>query len=117
MEQYTWTEANVERAQLIVSTVDSNRVSNRILTLAEDGDVDVVLRARTVSTARDLLERGALYVSVPEVLAAEQLVEHVEAVAAGEVSGPELRMDSLAELEQQAESEYYTTADEIKAMR
>jgi CPA2 family monovalent cation:H+ antiporter-2 len=56
-------------------------------------------------------------VSVPEVLAAEQLVEHVEAVAAGEVSGPELRMDSLAELEQQAASEYYTTADEIKAMR
>jgi CPA2 family monovalent cation:H+ antiporter-2 len=117
MEQYTWTKANVAHAQLIVSTVDSNRVSNRILTLAEDGDVDVVLRARTVSTARDLLERGALYVSVPEVLAAEQLVEHVEAVAAGEVSGPELRMDSLAELEQQAESEYYTTADEIKAMR
>jgi len=117
MEQYTWTKANVERAQLIVSTVDSNSVSNWILALAEDGDVDIVLRARTVPTARDLIERGALYVSVPEVLAAEQLVEHVEAVAAGEISGPEIRADSLAELEQRAESEYYTTADEIKAMR
>jgi CPA2 family monovalent cation:H+ antiporter-2 len=117
MEQYTWTKANVERAELIVSTVDSNSLSNWILTLAEDGDVDVVLRARTVPTARDLLERGAVYVSVPEILAVEQLVEHVEAVATGEISGPEIRADSLAELEQQAEAEHYTTADEIKAMR
>lgn len=117
MEQYTWKKAGIERAQLIVSTVDSNSVSNRILMLAEDVDVDIVLRARTVSTARDLLERGALYVSVPEVLAAEQLVEHVEAVAAGDISRMELRADSLAELEQQAASESYTTADEIKAMR
>ena len=117
MEQYTWTKANVERAQLVVSTVDSNSVSNRILTLAGNGDVDVVLRARTVSTARDLLERGALYVSVPEVLAADRLVERVEAVAAGDISGADLRADSLAELERQAASEYYTTADEIEAVR
>ena len=117
MEQYTWTKANVERAQLVVSTVDSNSVSNWILTLVEDVDAGVVLRARRVSTARDLLERGALYVSVPEVLAAELLAEHVEAVAAGDVSRAELRADSLAELEQQAAAEYYTTADEVKAMR
>jgi CPA2 family monovalent cation:H+ antiporter-2 len=117
MERYTWTKANVERAELVVSTVDSDSLSNWILTLADDGDVDVVLRARTIPTARDLLERGAVYVSVPEVLAVEQLVEHVEAVAAGEISGPEIRADSLAELEQQAESRYYTTADEIEAMR
>jgi len=117
MEGYTWTKANVERARLVVSTVDSNSVSDRILTLAENRAVDVVVRARTVSTARDFLARGALYVSVPEVLAAEQLVEHVEAVAAGDLSGPELRADSLAELERQAASEHYTTADDIKAMR
>jgi CPA2 family monovalent cation:H+ antiporter-2 len=117
MEQYTWTKANVERAQLVVSTVDSNSVTNWILTLVEDADAGVVLRARTVSTARDLLERGALYVSVPEVLAAELLAEHVEAVAAGDVSRAELRADSRAELEQQAAAEYYTTADEVKAMR
>jgi len=117
MDQYTWKKASIERAQIIVSTVDSDRVSNRIQMLAEDVDADVVLRARTVSTARDLLERGALYVTVPEVLAAEQLVEHVEAVAAGDISGTELRADSLTKLEKQAESEYYTTADEIEAIR
>jgi len=117
MEQYTWKKAGVERAQVIVSTVDSDRVSNRIQMLAEDADADVVLRARTVSAARDLLERGALYVTVPEVLAAEQLVEHVEAVAAGNISGTELRADSLTKLERQAASEHHTTADEIEAMR
>ena len=105
MEQYTWTKAGIERAQLIVSTVDSDRVSTRIQTLAEDVDADVVLRARTVSTARNLLEKGALYVTVPEVLAAEQLVEHVEAVAAGDISAAELRADSLTKLERQAQSE------------
>jgi CPA2 family monovalent cation:H+ antiporter-2 len=105
MEQYTWTKAGIERAQLIVSTVDSDRVSTRIQTLAEDVDADVVLRARTVSTARNLLEKGAVYVTVPEVLAAEQLVEHVEAVAAGDISAAELRADSLTQLEQRTESE------------
>jgi CPA2 family monovalent cation:H+ antiporter-2 len=105
MEQYTWTKAGIERAQLIVSTVDSDRVSTRIQTLAEDVDADVVLRARTVLTARNLLEKGAVYVTVPEVLAAEQLVEHVEAVAAGDISAAELRADSLTQLEQRTESE------------
>lgn len=117
MEQYTWKKAGIECAQLVVSTVDSNSVSNQILMRAAERDVDVVLRARTISTARDLLERGALYVNVPAVLAAEQLVEHVEAVAAGHISGPELRAASLTELDQQAASEYYTTADELKAIR
>jgi hypothetical protein len=56
-------------------------------------------------------------VSVPEVLAAEQLVEHVEAVATGQISGPELRADSIAEFEQQTTSEQYTTADELEALR
>ena len=99
IEQYTWKKAGIDHAQIIVSTVDSDRVSNRIQMLAEDVDADVVLRARTVSTARELLERGALYVAVPQVLAAEQLVEHVEAVAAGDISGTELRADSLTKLE------------------
>ena len=117
MERETLTKAAIERAQLVVSTVDSNRVSNRILEHAADVDVDVVLRARRVTLARDLLARGAVYVSVPEVLAAEQLVEHVEAIAAGDISGSELRADTLADFEDRAESEYYTTADEIKAMR
>lgn len=117
MERYTWKKAGIECAQLVVSTVDSNSVSNQILMLTAERDADVVLRARTISMARDLLERGALYVNVPAVLAAEQLVEHVEAVAGGHILGPELRADALKKLDQQAASEYYTTADALKAIR
>jgi CPA2 family monovalent cation:H+ antiporter-2 len=100
-EWYTWEKAAMDRARLVVSTVESNSVSKRILMFADD--IDVVLRARTISAARDLLDRGALYVSVPEVLAADRLVEHVEAVVRGDRSRVELRADSLAELDQQAE--------------
>ena len=117
MEQYTWRKAGLDRARLVVSTVDSDSVSDRILGLGAEADVDVVLRARTVSAARELLQRGALYVNVPEVLAAEQLVEHVAAVAGGEVSGAELRADSLRELDRRRASEQYTAVDEIKAMQ
>jgi CPA2 family monovalent cation:H+ antiporter-2 len=112
MEEYTWEKAGVERAELVVSTIDSNSVSNRILTLTGDLNAGIVLRARTVSAAHELLRQGALYVAVPEVLAAERLVEQVEAVVAGDVSGTELRMDALAELERQAASEWHTAVGE-----
>jgi CPA2 family monovalent cation:H+ antiporter-2 len=112
MERYTWKKAGVERAELVVSTIDSTSVSNRILTLTGDLDAGVVLRARTVSAAHELLQQGALYVAVPEVLAAERLVERVEAVVAGDVSGTELRMAALIELERQAASERHTPVGE-----
>ncbi|ELY63193.1 Kef-type K+ transporter [Natronococcus jeotgali DSM 18795] len=117
MEQYTLEKAGIEDAQLIVSTVESDPLSNRLLMLTEGRNVDVILRAGTVSTALDFLERGALYVNVPELLATEQLVEYIEVLAAGDLSAEELREQHLAELEQQPESGYYTTADEIKAIR
>lgn len=115
MDRYTWEKARVEDARLVVSTVDSERLSERLLTFT--GDVDVILRARSASTALELLDRGALYVNVPEKLAAEQLVEHIEALASGEITIEELRERHLAELERQTAAGYYTTADEIRAMR
>lgn len=116
MERYTWRKAGLEHARLVVSTVDSDAVSDRVLELASDAGVDAVLRARTRATALDLLERGAVYVNVPEVLAATQLVEHVEQVASGEVSGEQLRATYRAELDRQTGSKYYTTADELRAI-
>lgn len=115
MERYTWEKANADDAQLVVSTIGSERLSDRILSLTED--TDAILRAETASAALDLMERGALYVTVPEVLAAEQLVEHIEALAEGSISNSELREQQLAEFDDQTASGYYTMADEIKELR
>lgn len=78
MDEYSWEKASAETASLIVSTVDQRRVSERILAL--DVDADVVLRARTAEEASELLDRGALYVTVPDLLAADRLLEHVDVV-------------------------------------
>lgn len=115
VERYTWEKANIEDARLIVSTVDSERVSNRLLSLADDADV--ILRARTTAMALDILDRGALYVIVPDILAGERLVEHIEALATGDRSREELREQHLSELGMWAEPASHTPADELQALR
>jgi CPA2 family monovalent cation:H+ antiporter-2 len=114
MERYTWETARIERAALIVSTIDSVRLSKRILAIA-DG-TDVILLAGTATTAIELLERGALYVAVPEVLAAEQLLEVIEQLAAGDVSPAQLQQRKVAELEQERDPTAYRTTSKGKAI-
>jgi len=97
MEGYTWERAGLDDARLVVSTVDFERLSDRLLERA-DG-TDVILRSESASTALDLLERGALYVSVSDVLASERLVEHIEALVTGERSPAELRSRHLETLD------------------
>ncbi|WP_327051627.1 hypothetical protein [Halomicrococcus gelatinilyticus] len=58
-----------------------------------------------------------MYVNVPGIFAGEQLVEHIEALAAGDLTAAELRERPLTELEHRTESDYYTLADDIKALR
>ena len=97
MESYPWSKASVTDARLVVSTVDQGRVSEHILSL--DTDADIVLRAATATEATELLDAGATYVNVPDLLASDRLVEHVEALATGETTPEGLRRRHLDELD------------------
>lgn len=101
MERYSWEKANADDASLIVSTVDPEPVSERILSFGFGADV--VLRAADAATALDLFERGVLYVSVSDLLAGEQLVRQLQALMDGELTPQELREERLAELDERAD--------------
>ena len=100
MTDYPWERAHADDARLVVSTVDDERVSTTIL--GRSSPADVVCRAGSATTAQQLLEQGATYVSVPNVLAGDQLVD----IVAGVLENPEDRsalkrehLDMLHELE------------------
>ncbi len=78
MHSYTWEKAGLDDARLVISTIDQRSVSDRILDFDIEGDV--ILRADDAADARALLDRGALYVAVPDVLASDQLIEHITEV-------------------------------------
>ncbi|WP_049889237.1 cation:proton antiporter [Natronolimnohabitans innermongolicus] len=96
MEQYTWEKANVDDASLVVSTIDSDPVSRRLLSF--EFDADLTLRASDRTIALELLEAGALYVSQPDVLAGKQLVSRIRRVLDDELTPEALREEQLTEL-------------------
>lgn len=97
MEAYTWEKANVDEARAVLSLTASEVVSRRVLDL--DVDASVVLRARNQRSALELLDAGATYVAVPNLLAGEALVARVRALLEGETTAEELRSAGLASLE------------------
>ncbi|MCH7659820.1 MAG: cation:proton antiporter [Euryarchaeota archaeon] len=98
MGESVWEKARVERAALIVSTVVEEERSARVLDL--DTDADVIVRATDEESAKKLFERGALYVAVPDLLAAEFLASQVETVLeADENRREELRERSREKIE------------------
>jgi len=96
MDRYTWEKAQAGSAKLILSTVPYDPISKRILELGVDADV--VLNATEVDTALDLMEEGALYVVVSDLLAGEQLVTYTQAIISGEMTPEELRSQQMAAL-------------------
>ncbi|ADD03782.1 Kef-type transport system (probable substrate potassium) [Natrialba magadii ATCC 43099] len=90
---YPWEKAAVEDASLVVSTIDHSLVSEAVLDI--DTDADVILRAGTSAEARELLDDGATYVSVPNVLAGDQLDEIVDAVEADDIDADAIRQQHL----------------------
>lgn len=88
-EPYTWEKAAVEDARIVISTVDSRTISERILGF--DFDADVVLRASDVDDALELFDGSARYVIVTDLLASEQLIEHMDALLTGKLTPEELR--------------------------
>ena len=72
----------LDDATLLVSTVDHRPLSEHLLEL--EPEADVILRAGSSRTARQLLDAGATFVNVPNVLASDQLFENVERVLTDE---------------------------------
>ncbi len=96
MSDFPWQKAKAEHAQLIISTIPEIRASEEILGL--DTDADIILRADNLSEANRLLGKGALYVDVPDITAADQLVEHVRGVLGDETYADQLRERNLEEI-------------------
>ncbi|WP_440771434.1 cation:proton antiporter domain-containing protein [Natronorubrum sp. DTA28] len=103
MERYGWEKARVDDARIIVSTVDSDAVSRRLLSF--EFDADITLRASDRTIALELLEAGALYVSQSDVLAGQQLVSQIRRLLDGEWTPAELRDEHLAELNSHSHSD------------
>ncbi len=96
LHDYSFEKAQYESAELIVSTAKTPYLSKRLLDL--ETDADIIPRSVSAEQARSQLELGAPYVIVPDLLAAEQLTQHLEEVLSGDVDRETLRdrhLDSL----------------------
>ena len=97
MYEYVWELAGVEDARLVVSTVDQQRVSERVLDAG--ADTEVVLRADDPDEAVALRESGASFVIVPDLLAAERLESLLRELLEDEIAADALLDRHIAELD------------------
>ena len=95
-EQETWERSNSQHAQLIISTIPVEKVSKKILSLKTDADT--ILRSRSSSEAAELLDEGAVYVNVPDILSSELLTDHIQGLMENRQYREELRRKSMLEL-------------------
>jgi monovalent cation:H+ antiporter-2, CPA2 family len=96
IEPETADVSNLESARLVISTAESKSLTEYFLSYADT--VDVIVRTRELPMAADLIERGATYVIVPDLLAADQLADSLGALLNGEYDPDELRAKSMSEL-------------------
>ncbi|MFB6145396.1 MAG: cation:proton antiporter [Candidatus Nanohaloarchaea archaeon] len=96
MDQRTWDTARVKEAELIISTIPSWTVSREILGL--ETEADIILRSSEIREASRLLDQGAFYVNVPDILSSEELVDHVNGVLDSINYREELRRRNLLEV-------------------
>lgn len=99
----TWKHTNPDEAKLILSTAPFPEVSGKILRL--ETDAGKILRAENLSRARELMEEGADYVIVNEILTAELVKEHLLGLESEENYKEELRRRSLLEVRRYLDSE------------
>ncbi|RQG93890.1 cation:proton antiporter domain-containing protein [Natrarchaeobius chitinivorans] len=97
MSRYPLEKARIGAAALVVSTVDHRPLSEALLEI--ETDADLVLRTETSVEAHELLDSDVTYVSVPNVLASDQLSDTVEAVVRGELDEADARAEHLETLE------------------
>lgn len=116
IETETADVANIDEARLIISTAESKPLSEFFLSFSDTADV--IVRARELPMAVDLIERGATYVIVPDLLAADQLADSLEALLSGEYDSDQFRKESIRELDvERARSHRFTTESTTSAER
>ena len=97
IETETADVANLHDARLIISTSESKPLTDYFLSFTDTSDV--IVRTRELPMAAELLEQGATYVIVPDLLAADRLAGRLEALLKGEYDSSELRRQSMNELD------------------
>ena len=96
IEADTLEHANLRRARLVVSTPDSTMVNRRLMDFTDE--LDVIIRTKHLREAQQYLEEGAYYVSVTDLLAADRLAEHFEALFEREVAAQLITEEVYGEL-------------------
>ncbi|GEM_PF-244037 len=89
IEAETAAVSKLEDARLVISTVDSKPLTDYLLSYTDS--VDVIVRTRELPMAAELIERGATYVTVPDLLAADQLAGDLEGLLNGTYTPDDLR--------------------------
>ena len=101
--------SNLEDARLVISTAESTPLTEYLLSFAER--VDIIVRTRELPMAAELIERGAAYVIVPDLLAADQLADDLEALLDGTYDSETFRAESMRELDPDRAPPQPSTAD------
>jgi len=96
MHDETWIQAEAEQAELIISTVPIEEISEKILEL--DVECEKILRTDDLENAARYLQEGAYYVSVDDILTGEVIREHVIGITGEKDYREELRRRNLLEV-------------------
>ena len=95
-EKETWTRTNAKQAELIISTIPVERVSMTVLDI--ETNADIILRSENQKSASKLLEEGAIYVNIPDMLSSKVLTDHIEGLMNNKRYREDLRRRSMLEL-------------------
>jgi CPA2 family monovalent cation:H+ antiporter-2 len=82
IETETVEKARLTDARLVISTADWRPVNEHMVTFTDQ--VDVIVRTKDRTSAREFLDRGAFYVCVSDLLAADHLEERFESLIEGD---------------------------------
>lgn len=89
IEPKTLKKAELAEARMVISTADSRPVNEHVVSFSDR--VDVMVRTKDRASAREFLEKGAFYVAVSDLLAADRLEEHLERLLEEEYDREELQ--------------------------
>ncbi|MFW5902333.1 MAG: cation:proton antiporter [archaeon] len=95
MIQETWEEARYKKAQMIISTVPLNNITEKIISL--DTEAYKIVRAKYLEEARKYID-NVLYVIVPKYLSCTRLIENLKGCLGSEKYRKRLRKISKEEL-------------------
>ncbi len=103
IDRETWEKADYRKADIILSTAPFGPVSEKILEL--ETDAEKILRTEEPEEAEKHLHNGASYVSVPDILSADLLEEHLRGILNDREYREELRRRNLLEVRRYLQSE------------